>query len=269
MDTITLLCNLQAEGPSTLRRLRAHGCENLTELLELPLSRLATALEADERTAERFQREARALSERCGTDALEPEEATRPAARAPITPPASTAPRATAPSASPLEPPPSEEAPEIFAPAPPPSRPVRGTGLQPGLLPGMDEDWCTSLQAAGVHTLEILWETSAFELARKIKRPMTAVVDLQCEARRAMTQARSTGGPNPRDPDYTVIPAQQPPSKTAPTGSVELPPPPTPPSRTTGQPSQQRTHRVGYPGEWTMNELHTREDASRAGGPFA
>lgn len=269
MDTITLLCNLQAEGPATLRRLRAHGCENLTELLELPLSRLAAALEADERTAERFRREARALSARCDEDALEPEEHTRATGRAGIAPPVSPPSRAKAPVLSPVEPPTSEEAPEIFAPAPPPSRRIRGTGLEPDLLLGMDEDWCTSLQAAGVHTLEILWETSAFELARKIGRPMTAVVDLQCEARRAMTRARRTGGPDPRDPGYTVIAPQSPPSKAVLTDSVEIPAPPTVPSRTTDHPAQQRSHRAGYPGEWTMNELHTGEASARAGGPFA
>ncbi len=272
MDTITLLCNLQAEGPATLRRLRAHGCENLTELLELPLARLATALDADERVAERFQREARALSERCGAETLEPEDPVR--MTTPITRPQPMAamPQASTPAARPMDTPipPPEHASEVFAPAPPPTRRTRGTALEPGILPGLDEDWCVALQAAGVHTLEILWETSAFELARKVDRPMTGVVDLQCEARQALTRGRTTEIPRPRNPDYTVIPTPTPPTKAAQANPVRVPPPPAVPAPpTTTERTLQRPHKAGYPGEWTLDELRTEGEGTRAGGPFA
>jgi|GEM_PF-1587185 len=73
MDTMTLLCNLQAEGPITLRRLREHGLGSIEELRRAPIQRLAQVLEADETAARRFLREAEILAQRCG-DALEREE---------------------------------------------------------------------------------------------------------------------------------------------------------------------------------------------------
>jgi len=64
MDALALLCNLHADGPFTLQRLRRSGCESLDVLLELPALQLSTHLDGSERTAERFLREAQLLAER-------------------------------------------------------------------------------------------------------------------------------------------------------------------------------------------------------------
>lgn len=69
MDTLALLCNLHADGPATLQRLRRAGCESLAALRRLDPLALAERLEWNERTAERFLREAALLSGR-----VEPEE---------------------------------------------------------------------------------------------------------------------------------------------------------------------------------------------------
>jgi hypothetical protein len=64
MDALALLCNLHADGPFTLQRLRRSGCDSLTVLLELAPVQLATHLDGSERTAQRFLREANLLTER-------------------------------------------------------------------------------------------------------------------------------------------------------------------------------------------------------------
>lgn len=64
MDTLALLCNLHADGPATLHRLRRAGCESVAALRRLDPVALAARLEWNERTAERFLREAALLAER-------------------------------------------------------------------------------------------------------------------------------------------------------------------------------------------------------------
>jgi len=64
MDALALLCNLHADGPFTLQRLRRSGCESLGVLLELSPLELANYLDGNERTADRFLREAELLAER-------------------------------------------------------------------------------------------------------------------------------------------------------------------------------------------------------------
>src|SRR5262245_41766891 len=64
MDSLALLCNLHADGPATLQRLRRAGCESLATLLHLEPSDLALQLDWNERLAERFLREAALLAER-------------------------------------------------------------------------------------------------------------------------------------------------------------------------------------------------------------
>ena len=68
MDTLALLCNLHAEGPATLQRLRRTGCESLASLLTLESLDLAARLDWTERMAERFLREAALLAERLDED---------------------------------------------------------------------------------------------------------------------------------------------------------------------------------------------------------
>lgn len=64
MDTLALLCNLHAEGPATLQRLRRAGCESLVALVRFDAPELARRMDWSERVAERFLREAALLAER-------------------------------------------------------------------------------------------------------------------------------------------------------------------------------------------------------------
>ena len=76
MDTLALLCNLHADGPATLQRLRRAGCESLAALRRLDPAALALRLEWSERAAGRFLREAALLSQRAEQTELEgPEQA--------------------------------------------------------------------------------------------------------------------------------------------------------------------------------------------------
>lgn len=64
MDTLALLCNLHADGPATLQRLRRQGCDSLAALMRLEAAELADALGWTPQSAERFLREAELLAER-------------------------------------------------------------------------------------------------------------------------------------------------------------------------------------------------------------
>ena len=46
MDTLALLCNLHAEGPATLRKLRELGCKSIDDLTRLPVETITSLLEA-------------------------------------------------------------------------------------------------------------------------------------------------------------------------------------------------------------------------------
>jgi hypothetical protein len=233
MDTMTLLCNLQAEGPTTLRRLREHGCGTFEELRRTPIQRLALALGSDEGTARRFQREAEALEQRYGPEGLEPEEV------------GSVMSTATAGGA------------QRSAPGTPLRRPLpAGVPLEPHMLAGLDGELCRLLEGLGVRTLEQLWEVSALELSRKLQLPFPALVDLQCGARQELARRRAGGGQTDRamqlardadTPAYTVIPASSSRPRTAVLGELGIP-----------------AQRVGITGEWTATESQPG-----AGGPFA
>jgi len=66
MDTLALLCNLHADGPETLQRLRSAGWDTLREIQAVDVLELEQVLEADRGRAVRFQREAGILRERLG-----------------------------------------------------------------------------------------------------------------------------------------------------------------------------------------------------------
>lgn len=68
MDALALLCNLHADGPATLQRLRRASCDSLTALRRLDPASLAELLDWNERAAERFLREAALLCERVQED---------------------------------------------------------------------------------------------------------------------------------------------------------------------------------------------------------
>jgi hypothetical protein len=66
MVNLALLCNLYADGPTTLGRLRELGCEGLEDVEKLARADLEWALQAGSAACERFRREARLLRERDG-----------------------------------------------------------------------------------------------------------------------------------------------------------------------------------------------------------
>ncbi len=68
MDTLALLCNLHADGPETLQRLRSAGWDTLREIQAVDLIELEVVLDADKGRAVRFKREASLLRERLGLD---------------------------------------------------------------------------------------------------------------------------------------------------------------------------------------------------------
>src|SRR5262249_35398065 len=72
MDGLALLCNLHADGPWTLRRLRGLEVHTLQDLERVPLETLVSWLGAPR--ARRFAEEARLLARRLVEVPLEPEE---------------------------------------------------------------------------------------------------------------------------------------------------------------------------------------------------
>jgi hypothetical protein len=70
MDALALLCTLYAEGPATLARLREDGCATIDDVLARDARDLAPILLATEATAQRFQREARNLTDRVGVEGM-------------------------------------------------------------------------------------------------------------------------------------------------------------------------------------------------------
>jgi len=67
MIDLALLCNLYADGPTTLGRLRELGCESLEAVEALSTQDLGWALQADDEVCARFRREAGLLRERRGS----------------------------------------------------------------------------------------------------------------------------------------------------------------------------------------------------------
>jgi hypothetical protein len=84
MDGLALLCTLHADGPTTLKRLRAAGCFSLESLLGFEAEELARLIDLPAARARRLKREARLLGERISGELLQPEEsAPREAASSP------------------------------------------------------------------------------------------------------------------------------------------------------------------------------------------
>ncbi len=79
MDALALLCNLYGDGPSTLKRLRAHGLLRIEDLCARQAGDLATVLALTPAIARRFLKEASALEQRV----LNSEDAVKPVEQAP------------------------------------------------------------------------------------------------------------------------------------------------------------------------------------------
>jgi hypothetical protein len=172
MDGLALLCNLFADGPVTLKRLRLARVANLAELERTPPERLAEWLHASLPQARGFVEEARKLLRRLAEEAPPP--------------PVSPAPRSrvAAPAEAPVFPsagrarggPPND--------GPPDDAPPESPRLRPGLFPGLDETLCARLQRQQVTTVLALSERAGLALARRTGIPYSTLLTLARAARR-------------------------------------------------------------------------------------
>jgi len=157
MEGLALFCNLCADGPLTLRRLRAAGVRELADLERVEPPTLALWLHASLPQARSFAAEARKLARRL--------------AEAP----------AGAPEERPRAAPMSAGVPLRAGPA------AHETRLVPGLLAGLDVHVCTRLAEHGVRTTRALAESAGLALARRSGVPYSALLALAREARRHAT----------------------------------------------------------------------------------
>jgi len=238
MDTLALLCNLHADGPATLLRLRRAGCESLAGLRRLDPSALARELGWGENTALRFLREARLLTERTeGALASEVEEAVELESslveefdgghddaeeHAPENEEEADEESAEEPAAEvgveallgawrelDRVSPPSEPV-EFVIPRPPRARGDRR--LEELALDGLTPELVVRLAGKGVRTLVELCEASELELARAVGLGLTRFKRLQFQARRTLAQEQAGSAADevlaPRFETYDPPPAE-------------------------------------------------------------
>ena len=234
MDALALLCNLHADGPATLQRLRRLGCDSIEALASLEDDKLGVELRRDEEAARRFKREAHGLLERLkGSAAPRPpkpkESLPEPPSGAPQEPAALALPdpdetpeepKPTLPSASQSESP-SQHANvlrvlETWRVMDEESAPATHTGsrksalekpeeeeqrLDEAGLDGLTPRLLDRLQAMGLETLGEFAEAPSLELSRELPMPLTRVRRMQLLVRRMRIQrVLSTRDPNALDP---------------------------------------------------------------------
>ena len=170
MDGLALLCNLHADGPLSLRRLRRAGLRTLDLIADASPSALTGVLRASPTQVRRFRNEAVLLRERLRDAALEPEHVRSSAAPGELQPSRGLVLRQ--PEAFDLHGPESASVPivpvvlvEPDAPAPAPEPPavreapperdtasgqaeVAGSALSSGAIPGLDARVCERLVRA-------------------------------------------------------------------------------------------------------------------------
>ena len=221
MDGLALLCNLHADGPLSLRRLRRAGVRTLDQLTGVPPASLVGLLRASPSQVGRFRHEAGLLRERLREAELEPEYPRQPSGpgelRRPLAAPTlgrpqafdlepTAAERGDAPALSPLPTPmpaPAREPPSARPEPPPvPSRaapeapsvgrehtptpaapPIEGTVLRAGEVEGLDARTCERLVREGVRTYRSLIDLAGLSLARRSSIPYTRLLDLRYHAR--------------------------------------------------------------------------------------
>lgn len=213
MDALALLCNLHADGPTSLRRLRRGGVDSLDALARTSSERLAALLGAPPAFARRFAREGRLLAERLLDP--EPEEAApitrndsppppateHPAAHTAAIPetaaasaakPSSPLPRTRSAVASATPAPPAEPATRLATHASPGSAFRASDLLRPGLLEGLDRRLCEKLIAQGVRTLSVLVDAAGLPLARRVGLSLPRLLDLAYRAERLLDEGEGT-----------------------------------------------------------------------------
>lgn len=197
MDGLALLCNLFADGPVTLRRLRAAHLASLAEVERVEPESLAECLHASVPQARSFAEEARRLRQRLS------EESPRLAAARPAAVEAPPSPSAIArrPAVSPVAGP--SAAPSPAPPLPPLADESADDTLRPGLFPGLDEPLCARLHQHQVRTVQALGEFAGLALARRTGIPYSTLLELSRAARR---HASARG----RSPDTAPVPREVP-----------------------------------------------------------
>jgi len=167
MDGLALLCNLHADGPLTLRRLRDAGVRTLRDVDGFPAGTLARWLGGQR--ARRFVDEARQLAARLAETALEAEESAHSIPPAPSSAPARHAFRPAASSRT-------------------DSGELDETTLHAGGLVGLDAETAVRLSAQGVRTHEALVERASLALARRAGVPYPRLLELSLQAQRKLAE---------------------------------------------------------------------------------
>lgn len=192
MDGLALLCNLCADGPVTLRRLRAARLQRLADLEHAEPERLAEWLHASVPQARAFAEEARKLQGRLA-------ETRTPLAEVVWIP--------RPPSPRPASPGPG--APEAVATT---TSSTQDRLLVPGLFPGLDEPLCARLLQHGVRTVRSLSHFAGLALARRTGIPYPTLVELARGARllaRSQASATSTLSTQLAPPRANPVPARE------------------------------------------------------------
>lgn len=210
MDAMALLCNLHADGPSTLRSLREGGCASLEDLVNLSPEALAELLGFAPAAARRFLREGRNLRERLGGELLEREEELQvpvAVAQAAHAPPAELRVRDRELLARVLQRWKAEEGASAEDPpavaARPSSAPAKGSVaspaepgmLEPGSVDGLDARTCKLLATLGVRSLEDLARCAPEEAQARLGLSYSRVRRLQFLARRKVDPSHCAARP--------------------------------------------------------------------------
>lgn len=230
MDALALLCNLHADGPATLQRLRKLGCEDLNAVAGLSDELLGAELRQDPGAAQRFKREALALAQRMhGGPAAGPAPAAAPAEGAGLDQSAAEA-ATTAHQEADAQPggsaafsakekilavwremdaaaarktPPVSEPRPISEPLPEPSE----LGLDGIEMDGLTPELIERLRALGIEGVDALVQADGLKLSRDLPLAFTRVKRLQLLARRVRTERVLQEGSTVRvgqDPERVV-----------------------------------------------------------------
>ena len=196
MNALALVCNLYADGPRSLSKLRAAGRVELEDVLGLSADELVQLLGMSASAAERFLREAETLGRRVDSEFLDAEGEAAFEQDA-LLPRGSR----SSPSSESLSPPPPHAA----------ARPAAGPldALIPQAVDGLDANTCARLEAAGVRSLAQLAARGADDLARVTGLTFSGVRRLQFLAGRQVTADSAARGeviPAPRAPLPTAAP---------------------------------------------------------------
>jgi hypothetical protein len=203
MDALALLCNLYADGPATLQRLRRIGCDALAEVAGVERAELVRVFDGDERRARRFVTEAGALADRLAaepwTSVERGEEASAETAEPDETgaaPPYAGIERVLhAWKELDLAHPP-EEPGEYVLPRPAAGEPA----LEDLRIEGLTHECLAQLGAAGIHTARDLAAAPAVDVVRLTGLPFTRVKRLQFLARRAPASPQPARAERPAPP---------------------------------------------------------------------